>query len=122
MKKWYLIIDDIRELDHGYFQSDWYKGKNWSLAKNVKEAMLLIEKHDCLPINISFDHDLGVDSYNKELPSGYDFAQKIVDLDMNNQLSIPEYFDFRVHSDNPVGKINIESYINNYLAFKKKNK
>lgn len=41
-------------------------------------------------------------------------------MDMNNILMFPENFSFYVHSANPVGKKNIEAYLNNYFEFKNK--
>ena len=54
---------------------------------------------------ISFDHDLG------EEFSGYDCAKYLVDYCLDRQLPLP---DFAVHSQNPVGKENIERLLNNF--------
>jgi hypothetical protein len=62
---------------------------------------------------ISFDHDLGGNS-----GSGYDIAKLLVDIDMNtpnDNYRFDKDFDFYVHSQNPIGKINIEKYLNNYI-------
>lgn len=53
------------------------------------------------------------------LPTGYDFAKWMVDMDMENIYKFSKDFTFNVHSANPVGKANIESYLNNYLSFRK---
>ncbi|WP_448822730.1 cyclic-phosphate processing receiver domain-containing protein [Capnocytophaga sp.] len=58
-----------------------------------------------LPDFISFDHDLG------EGLSGYDCAKYLVDYCLDRQLPLP---DFAVHSQNPVGKENIERLLNNF--------
>ena len=67
------------------------------------------------PSFISFDHDLGADKNGWLLPTGYDFAKWLVDMDMDNIYKFPENFTFHVHSANPAGKANIEGYLNNYL-------
>ena len=61
---------------------------------------------------ISFDHDLG-----EKQPTGYDIVKWLVDYDQYHDI-INENFSFFVHSQNPVGKQNIESLMNNWLNFK----
>ena len=97
---WQLFLDDERfpPLD----------GKNWMIARDSDEAMALIHEHG-MPIFISFDHDLGEDKL-----TGYDFTKLFVDLLLDGTYILHEEFDFYVHSQNPVGKVNIESYIRSY--------
>ena len=65
---------------------------------------------------ISFDHDLGENER-----TGYDIAKLLVDLDMNGEreFALPAEFEFYVHSQNPIGKANIEAYLNNYRGGKR---
>lgn len=105
-----LYLDDLRELpDNTYI-----------LARSYDEAIEYI-KNNGIPDYISFDHDLGVDSDSNLLPTGYDFAKWLVEMDMDDIYIFPSGFDFFVHSANPVGKVNIETYLNNYLEYKFKN-
>jgi len=60
-----------------------------------------------LPDFISFDHDLGEDE------SGYDCAKYLVEYCIEYNLPLPK---FSVHSQNPVGKENIERLLNNFSA------
>lgn len=60
------------------------------------------------PYYISFDHDLG------DGPTGYDIAKYIVSCDLDGGV-LPEDFSFYVHSQNPIGKANIEGLLMNYL-------
>jgi len=60
-----------------------------------------------LPDFISFDHDLGEDE------SGYDCAKYLVEYCIEHNLQLPK---FSVHSQNPVGKENIERLLNNFSA------
>lgn len=61
----------------------------------------------------SFDHDLG------EAETGYDIVKSLISLDLENMYSIfPRNFKFKVHSMNPIGKVNIETMLNNYLEFR----
>lgn len=105
MKKLYL--DDLRPLpDNSYI-----------LVRNYDEAINYI-KQNGIPNFISFDHDLGVDDIGNLLPTGFDFVKWLVKMDMENIYTFPYDFSFYVHSANPVGKANIETYLNNYLRFK----
>lgn len=85
-----------------------------------------------LPKFVSFDHDLGEEHYavmQKEvehftyndgdltktfsygdMPTGFDCAKWLVDYCIDNGYKFPDYV---VHSMNPVGKLRIESYIEN---------
>ena len=76
---------------------------------------------DKLPLIISFDHDLGDETKH----TGYDVAKQLVENDIisGNKESRQSYkfcdgFDFYVHSQNPIGKANIEGLLNNYLKHK----
>ena len=67
---------------------------------------------------VSFDHDIqefDIDT-NEEL-TGYGILQKMLDTIQLNKLSIPKcYF----HTQNPVGKENMEMYYKNFLEFHEK--
>ncbi len=106
-QSWKLYVDDIRTPDD----------KTFNVARTVAEAQILIRQQG-VPEFISFDHDLGVDEMGKLFPTGYDLAKWIVEMDMDAVLTLPNEFDFTVHSKNPVGAENIRSYLNNYLVFK----
>lgn len=99
-----LYLDDVRDLPD----------ESFDLARSYDEAVLFV-KENGIPPFISFDHDLGVDENEKLLPTGFDFAKWLVEMDMDNIYKFPENFSFNVHSANPVGKANIEGYLNNYL-------
>jgi hypothetical protein len=133
MKK--LFLDDIRipkdaiglvssNLNQIYWDND------WSIVRNYFEFCNYIQKFG-LPDFISFDHDLADDHYNdlfsdenwskndndivlkydeyKE-KTGYECAKWLVDWCLENKKSLPQCV---VHSANPVGKQNIETYLNN---------
>lgn len=61
-----------------------------------------------LPKLISFDHDLG------EGKTGYDCAMFLVEFCLDHNLKLPDYF---IHSQNPVGKENIEKLLENFERF-----
>jgi len=104
---WKLFLDDER-MPAKY-------DLNTLIARNKKEVAEYILYFNSLPTFISFDHDLG-----KQEPTGYDIAKWLVELDMAEGFyNIPKDFTFYVHSQNPIGKKNIEMYLNNYLEFRK---
>ena len=99
----------------------------WTVVRNYKDFVSTIDSLG-MPLFISFDHDLGSEHYNPAMCSdnkedynrlyntfrektGYDCAKWAVEYCMENRLKFPEY---AVHSMNPIGRENIESYIENY--------
>ena len=105
-----LYLDDVREVPTEFE----------NFARSYAEAVAFVEEYG-IPNFISFDHDLGVDENGKLLPTGYDFAKWLVEIDMDGKYGgFPQDFTFYVHSANPVGKANIESYLNGYLEHKQK--
>lgn len=100
-----IFLDDIRvprkKPPHGF----------WVVLRSVRDAQEYVLEYGC-PTYISFDHDLG------PIPedTGYDFAKWLCDLDMDAPGFIPQGFEFFVHSANPVGAANIQTYLDNYLA------
>lgn len=91
MKKLYL--DDVRPIPDGYLE-----------VRSYAEFVAYITEYG-LPDFISFDHDLGLEE------NGYDCAKWLVNYCLDNDLRLPE---FAVHSQNPVGKENISSLLNNF--------
>jgi hypothetical protein len=103
--QWKLFLDDVREVTDIYDDAS-----GFTVARNLIHAKTLIQLFG-IPHFISFDHDLGGDE------TGYELVKWMVDLDMESPIFPPD-FQFRVHSANPVGRKNIECYLNNYLHFK----
>ena len=88
-----LYLDDLRTTPEGFER-----------VYNYKEFVAYLQRYG-LPDFISFDHDLG------EGLSGYDCAKYLVDYCLDHQLALPA---FAVHSQNPVGKENIERLLKNF--------
>src|SRR5690606_23444645 len=91
MKKIYL--DDLRLIPEGL-----------TGVRSYGECVNYIETNG-LPAFISYDHVLGLQA------SGYGCAWWLVIYCMDHKVKLP---DFPVHSQNPVGKKNIESLLNNF--------
>lgn len=118
---WNLFIDDERNPEDVTWAPphilDKYRNEEWVSARNFYEVGNLLWKRG-QPSFVSFDHDLGMGE-----ATGYDIAKYMVMLDMDSDIfgkvyPLPTDFDYYVHSMNPVGKLNIESYLNNYLKSK----
>jgi Ca2+-binding EF-hand superfamily protein len=103
--KWFLFVDDERFPPHD--------GNTWHIARNIDQVFTFLTKFGT-PDYISFDHNLG-----NGTPSGFVIAKALVEKDMDQEIDLHESFDFYVHSQNPVGRDNIESYLREYLKFKR---
>jgi hypothetical protein len=93
-----------------------YENNNeWTIVKNYEEFVDTILESG-LPEIISFDHDLSQNHYlpenqnnidynNLKDRTGYDAALWLIGYCRMNNISLP---NFKVHSANPEGKVNIE--------------
>ncbi len=117
---WNLFLDDERNLEDVTW-APWqvcekYRNEEWVIVRNVSSALSQIVNRG-MPSYISFDHDLG----DGEL-TGHDLAKMLVDdaLDFPDEpdFQFPIGFSFYVHSQNPIGKANIEGLLNNYMKHK----
>lgn len=86
---------------------------NFVIARNFDEVVQLVEKRG-FPSLIYFDHDLG----NQE-KTGYDIAKWLIEQDIElDWWTNVQNFEFYVHSQNPVGKKNIEELFASYKRSK----
>lgn len=117
---WHLFLDDERKPHRkgwiatliGIFQGE----PILRVARTYDQAVRLCNKYGC-PDHIYFDHDLGVKSRGN---TGHTFAHWLVTRDLDRGgFFIPPRFSFTVHSQNSVGKANIEGLLNIYLMRKK---
>ena len=117
-----LWLDDIRvptDVTWANIPAD----QHYSLVRSYKEFVDLITLRREVPKYVCYDHDLADTHYghglnNNEIPyesykekTGYDAAKWLVNYCMERGIKHPPYV---VHSMNPIGKQNIESYINSY--------
>ncbi len=79
----------------------------WIIARTSAQA--IEQCMDGCPLYISFDHDLGDDD------TAMPFVRWLVDMDLDTPGFIPANFSFYVHSQNPIGRENIEKYLTGYL-------
>ncbi|MBU3659592.1 MAG: hypothetical protein FGM14_06975 [Flavobacteriales bacterium] len=87
------------------------------MVRTYNEFKAWIQTHG-LPELISFDHDLGLpQNPNQEEQNGMTCARWLVNYCMDQYLPLPSYF---VHSQNPVGKSNIEGFLEGFKKQKDK--
>jgi hypothetical protein len=118
---WNLFLDDERNLEDVTW-APWevrekYRNEVWIICRNWSQVASMIRYLESYPSYISFDHDLGDNE-----ATGYDIVKMMIEDSMNHpddpMLQFSDTFAFYVHSQNPVGKANIEAYLNNYLKHK----
>lgn len=99
-----LYLDDIR-IPH----SD-----EWTVVKNYEEFCSWITQVGLESISeIQFDHDLGDKSIIEK--NGNDCAKFLVDFYLNNNYIEEDFPLVFTHSANPVGRANIEGYLNGFF-------
>lgn len=110
MVAWKLFLDDIRHPNDDM---------SWRLARNYNDAVWYI-RHYGIPIAMSLDHDLGEHEYGlvsvnqRPKENGMDFVKWFCQYVMEGTIRRPKHFEFYVHSQNPVGKVNMMSYFSNF--------
>ena len=121
----YIFLDDERYPHQVTWVDFDYSGRVWIVVRSYNEFVNLISSCASKPAFISFDHDLGPKAYKQVIENngtfdynklddektGYHCAKWLVDYCAQHGWRFPEY---RVHSMNPIGKENIEQYIECY--------
>lgn len=137
--KKFLFLDDCRiPTDCADYMSgidvSIYKNEHWNIVRNYREFVEWIRTNG-LPDLISFDHDLAIGHYHKNMQqgklnyesadfenddhkTGFHCAKFLVDYCIDNKKPLP---DFVVHSMNPVGKENIKGLLNSFKIFQTEN-
>ena len=113
-----LFLDDIRSPKDAIglvpsHMNQFYWANDWDVVRSHDEFVDWIVTNG-IPDFVSFDHDLA-DEHYKDLEgnhekTGYVSAKWLVYHCLDKGVCLPEY---QVHSANPVGKQNIESYLEN---------
>lgn len=104
-----LFLDDLRSVPMVYPD---HTNEDFVIIRTYNDFIRFVAKNG-LPSFISFDNDLGEDDKGNLLPDGYACAKWLVfksDLDLRG-------LKFKVHSANPIAKVQIESLLNNYINF-----
>lgn len=93
----------------------------WTIVRSYEEFTTLLESLDEAPAYIAFDHDLADAHYygdfsNPDEKTGYDCAKALCEIALDKNWRIPPY---AVHSLNPIGRENIEAYLENSKRYQK---
>lgn len=95
---WKMFLDDER------FPAD--NDPDWVVVRHVNHAKELIQDYGP-PYFMTLDHDLGEDL------NGHDFAKWFVEYLMDTETKWNGRF--YVHSQNPVGRDNIQNYLDSFV-------
>jgi hypothetical protein len=107
-----LFLDDLRTVQMVYPD----RPESDFVIVRTYQAFVDQIQETGLPAFISFDNDLGEDEQGNLLEDGYAAAKWLVyesGLDLRP-------LRFKVHSANPVARIQIQSLLDNYIAFLQK--
>ncbi len=115
-----IFLDDERMPERIYPKNteEFMRKNNMIICRSFDAAVALVKDKGNLPVYVSFDNDLGQDEEGNILLEGKDFAQWIIEQDLDGHYEIPEDFSFFVHSANVIQSKEIEIKLNNYLNFK----
>lgn len=112
--QWILFLDDIRfPVDTKQaFKVD----ETVIIARSMDDAVWYVYRYG-IPYQIHFDHDLADEHYGSDIgeKTGYTFAKWFCDYVMDNDIELPDNFQYFVHSMNPIGAENIRSYMDNFV-------
>jgi hypothetical protein len=132
-----LFLDDVRSpghclLYHTAFMPQnraMYTLEDWTIVRDYEEFVKIVtEKMEAgeFPAKVSFDHDLAdihydpttwTENFKYKEKTGYDAAQWLVSLCIDNGFSLPECY---VHSQNGVGSKRICEAIADYARYQEK--
>lgn len=105
MTNYVLFLDDERHPADALLAS----GTEVVTCRTFEEAVSAVLRRG-YPSYISFDHDLGEKS-----KTGFDFAKWLIQQQLD--ISAPVEIKYGVHSQNPVGAVNIKGLIDGYNNF-----
>lgn len=94
LASWALFLDDERHPPND--------GRPWLIARSTAEAMALLDSNGW-PDYVSLDHDLGGDDTSMV------FLRQVINRLLDEGRDLP--FTWTVHSQNPVGRANIEALL-----------
>lgn len=113
-KKVGLFLDDLREVEDVTWLT-YPDNIEWIVVRNSTDFFDQLHKLD--PDVVSFDHDIQEFCGADEV-TGYDIIKEMVDI----YLSVAEIPQCFFHTQNPIGKRNMEAYYLNAVKFQEENK
>lgn len=85
--------------------------EGWVIVRTFDDFQEYLSEYG-FPEFVSFDHDLGEGEV-----SGHFLAKFLVELDLNKG-TMPKNFSWYVHSQNPIGRDNINGLLTSYMRSK----
>lgn len=120
-----IYLDDLREpqqtAEYMSYNKDLYMKDDWMVIRNYKDFVKMVE-NDGLPDLVSFDHDfveikkvqgskiVRIKPHTKQKENGMDCAKWLYEYCRKTKSQLPQFI---VHSQNPVGKDNLQCYLEN---------
>lgn len=111
MKKFLIFLDDERKIE----DVTWIKYPEYyafTIVRDFDSFKESIKNVNFEHTLFSFDHDIAVFKDGNEI-TGYDCVKWLCDYMIDNDIN-PNTLNYMVHSKNPIGKENIETYIENF--------
>ena len=112
------MINERNENEDKFYKGDMLKlfiddergpvTRDWLVAKSSDEAIKLVKKYG-IPIVLQFDNDLGGDDTSMV------FINWLINYMLDNDLTFHKNFRFDIHSQNPVGVLNIKSKMDSFI-------
>lgn len=108
-----IFLDDERNVGDAFWMS-YDQNICWTIVRTFAEFVKAIRDNTEAEYVVSFDHDLQDFKVNGDEWTGYDCVKFLVDFSMQYGKNLPQAY---YHTQNPIGKTNMECYMNNAKKF-----
>lgn len=109
-----IFLDDERDVKDAFWMN-YPTNVDWIVVRTFNEFVNVVRSNQDKEYFVSFDHDLqDFSAMNGRELTGYDCVKFLVDFCMQYGRVLPEAF---YHTQNPIGKTNMECYMNNAAEF-----
>lgn len=107
-----IFLDDERNPEDAFWMS-YNEPIDWTVVRTFAEFVSAVVNCKEAEYVISFDHDLQDFTAFGEL-TGYDCVKFLVDFCIQYDKPLPQCY---YHTQNPIGRVNMESYTDNARKF-----
>ena len=107
MKKMFLWLDDMRPLPEEYQRSSYEMIWHSRSVRDAKEKIQAAELSGCTDFLLDLDHDLG--DYAEDGGDGIKLILWMIETGRNDH-----HYQVRLHTMNPVGRMNMRALIERY--------